>query len=281
MPALDPRINAFRPDLADISLTDSVKAKRYVAPTLRQCVRGVVPMLAEPKAGARQVSQVRYGEFLDIFEQRDDGFAWAQNRTDRYVGYIPSDDTLSDEIADLSNCIGTLTTFVYAEPNIKSAVIDVLTLGSHVRLGKKEGAFIKLMSGGYVFARHVMAAREALTPDYVFTAGRLLNVPYLWGGRTPQGIDCSGLVQLALEMAGIDCLRDSNQQREAFGKPLASHWRDVAWKRGDLVFFAGHVGIMTGAEHIVHASAHHMLVTVEPLIEMVGRGSDITAAGRP
>ncbi len=121
-----------------------------------------------------------------------------------------------------------------------------------------------------------------MTPDYVFTAGRLLNVPYLWGGRTPKGIDCSGLVQLALEMAGIDCPRDSDQQREAFGKPLACHWRDVEWKRGDLVFFSGHVGIMTGTEQLIHASGHHMLVTAEPLIEAVNaRGIEVEAAGRP
>ncbi len=116
-------------------------------------------MLAEPKANARQVSQIRYGEFLDVFETRDDGFAWVQNRTDRYVGYILSKDVLSDEIGALSNRVGTLTTFVYAEPDIKSAVLDVLTLGSHVRLGKIGDAFIKLLSGGYVFAKHVMTGR--------------------------------------------------------------------------------------------------------------------------
>src|ERR1700722_17178168 len=278
----DSRTNAFRPDLADISLSGSVKAERYSEPEMKQCIRGVVPLYAKPDATSRQLSQIRYGEFLDVFEMRKDGFAWVQNRLDRYVGYMPVKDALSDEIADLSTRVGALTTFVYAEPDIKSSVLDVLTLGSHVRLGKHEGNFIKLASGGYVFAKHVMPANEAITPDYVFTAGRLLNVPYLWGGRTPQGIDCSGLVQLALEIAGIDGPRDSDQQREAFGKPLARPWRDVEWKRGDLVFFSGHVGIMTGTEHMIHASGHHMLVTVEPLNEAVlARGNDIEAVGKP
>ena len=108
--------------------------------------------------------------------------------------------------------------------------------------------------------------------------GCLLNTPYLWGGRTPQGIDCSGFVQLALSLADIDVPRDSDLQREALGKPLAAHWRDYAWKRGDVVFFCGHVGIMTGGESLIHASGHHMHVVVEPLEEAVAvRGNDVQA----
>jgi len=280
--SLDPRINAFRPDLADISLSNTVKADRYVEPVMRQSLIGVSPLLAAPDDNARQVSQIRYGEFLDVFEEREDGYVWVQNRTDRYVGYLSPPHALSEEIADLSTRINVLRTFLYPEPDIKSPPVDELTLGSHVAVSGQEKDFFRLASGGYVVARHVAAAEAALTPDYVFTAGRLLNTPYLWGGRTPRGIDCSGLVQLSLEMAGIECPRDSDQQRDTFGKPLSRHWRDMAWKRGDLVFFAGHVGIMTGPAHIIHASGHHMQVTVEPLANAVlDRGNDITAAGSP
>jgi cell wall-associated NlpC family hydrolase len=98
--------------------------------------------------------------------------------------------------------------------------MDELTLGAYVQPGERKGNFVPLASGGYVFADHVVPANELLTPDYVFTAGRLISTPYLWGGRTPKGIDCSGLVQLVLEIAGIDSPRDSDQQREAFGKRL-------------------------------------------------------------
>ncbi len=275
----DPRIHAYRPDLADKMLRDTVKAKKYVEPVLRQCLRGVLPMLAEPKADAGQVSQIRYGEFIDVFEERKDGFLWVQNRSDRYVGYIPDTGDLVESISMMSNRITALRTFVYPKPDIKAPPIDELTYGSFVSIIGKRDRFLELANEGFVFESHVMASEFADTPDYVFTAGRMLHCPYLWGGRTPKGLDCAGLVQLSLEMAGIEAPRDSDLQREAFGKPLDMHWRDRSWKRGDMVFFEGHVGFMTNSDHIIHANAATMDVTVEPLADLVGRGKDIIACG--
>src|SRR6202008_1466378 len=126
--ALDPRTNAFRLDLADAALRDTVMVPNYAEGVMRQCIPGVVPLLAEPKADAKQVSQIRYGEFLDVFETRDDGFLWVQNRMDHYVGYIKSAHVLSEHIADLSNRVNVLRTFVYPEPDVKSPHIDELTL---------------------------------------------------------------------------------------------------------------------------------------------------------
>jgi cell wall-associated NlpC family hydrolase len=278
---LDPRTNAYRPDLADASLQPYVRAERYVEPVMRQCVRGVVPMLAAPDTAARRVSEIRYGEFLDVIEERPDGFAWVQNRNDRYVGYIQSAHVLSEAIAALSNRIKALHTFVYAEPDVKAPILDRLTLGSYVSVEEEAGGFVGLASGGYVFAKHVAPTKETLVPDYVFTAGQMLGTPYLWGGRTPLGIDCSGFVQLALEMAGIDAPRDSDQQCEAFGQPLEKSWRDVAWRRGDIVFFANHVGVVTSHDHIIHANAYAMQVAAEPIASVVGRGNEIVAMGNP
>ena len=284
-PQLDARCHVFRPDLADLSLKNLISADRYVEPQLRQCVKGVMPLLATPDATARRVSEIRYGEFLDLYEQRDDGFAWVQNRADHYVGYVRLEPgAVSEEVAALLNRIKVLKTFVYAEADLKSPVRDCLNLGSFVRLVAEHGDFYELTSGGYIFRQHVVTADEALVPDYVFTAGRLLGVPYLWGGRTPLGLDCSGLVQLALEMAGIDAPRDSDQQLAAYGQPLPKHWRDVAWQRGDLVFFSnpGHVGIMTSPDHIIHASGSAMQVVVEPLVDLVQRqGREVVGMGRP
>jgi len=279
--SLDARVQAFRPDLADLALRDTVEASRYVEPVLRQCIRGVVPLLAAPEPEAPLLSQIRYGEFLDVFEIRDDGFAWVQNRADHYVGYIPSADVLSEEIADLSYRVSVLQSFIYPEPTIKAPPIDELMLGSYVHVGPVEGNFRRLASGGYVFAKHIALADDIYTADYVFTAGRLLHCRYLWGGRTPLGIDCSGLIQLALDLARIDAPRDSDQQAQLFGKPLTGHWRDRTWQRGDLVFFPGHVGVMTGGDYLLHASAFDMKVIVEPLLDVVARGNEIVATGKP
>jgi len=279
---LDPLINAFRPDLADISLRESVKADAYVEPVMRQCLRGVLPVLDAPKTGARQITQIRYGEFLDVFEFRDDGFLWAQNRSDRCVGYVPDSGAWGESIAMMSNRVTALRTFVYPEPDFRSPPVDELTLGSFVSIARKIGRFLELTSGGFVFEGHVMATEFANAADYVFTAGRLLHTPYLWGGRTPKGIDCSGLVQLALEMAGFDAPRDADLQCAAYGKPLDTHWRDLAWKRGDIVFFDGHVGFMTDTDNVLHANAKHTMdVTVEPLVDIVARDYVIIAKGRP
>lgn len=280
---LDPRFNAYRTDLADLSLKPFVAASRYAQPSLRQCVRGVVPMYAKPDVGSLRLTEARYGEFLDVFEERDDGFAWVQNRNDRLVGYLPAQGALNEVIAALMNRISVLHTFVYAKPDLKSAVLDRLTLGSYVSLNGETGDFYPLASGGFVFKKHVAPADEVECKDYVFTAGQLLNAPYLTGGRTPQGVDATGLVQLALDLSGIDTPRTYEQQCELFGQPLPCHWRDIVWNRGDIVFFKNpdHVGIMTGFEDVISACPESMLVTVEPLATLVARGYQVVAAGRP
>ena len=278
---LDPRVNAFRPDMADVSLKPFVKAERYVEPRLQQCVCGIVPLLVAPDPTAPRISEIRYGEFVDVLEQRANGYAWVQNRNDRAVGYMMARDSLSEGIAALMNRINVLHTFVYAKPDLNSPVIDRLTLGSYVSLDGDAGDYYPLASGGFVFKKHVAPTDEVACADYVFTAGQLLNVPYLQGGRTPLGIDGAGLVQFTLDLAGYDCPRFDDQQRETFGRPLPCHWRDAIWRRGDLVFFEGHAGIMTGFDHIINADPSCMQVVVEPLADLVGRGHTILAAGRP
>ncbi|MGE4351208.1 MAG: NlpC/P60 family protein [Bdellovibrionales bacterium] len=280
---LDPRFNAYRPDLADISLKAFVKADRYTASTFHQCVRGVVPVYEKPDVKSHRLTEVRYGDFMDVFEEREDGFAWVQSRVDRFVGYIRSEGTINEAIAALMNRVSALQTFVYAEPDRNAAVLDRLTLGSYVSLDGESGDFYPLASGGYIFKKHVAPTDEVFCADYVFTAGQLLSTPYLQGGRTPLGVDAAGLLFFALDLAGIETPRDLAQQRETFGLPLPCHWRDVIWTRGDLVFFGSpfHAGIMTCHDHIIHADPERMIVTVQPLEQLVRRGHQLIAAGRP
>ncbi|MDX9689921.1 MAG: peptidoglycan endopeptidase [Proteobacteria bacterium] len=280
---LDPRLNAYRADMAHVALQGVVQSERFVEPKLYQCIKGLAPMLAEPKGTAPRISETRYGEFLDVFETREDGYAWVQNRNDSTVGYILAEKALLETIAALVNRVSALHTFVYREPDIKSATLDRLTLGSFVSLDGEDGEFYVLASGGYVYKKHIVPSDEVQTPDYVFTAGQLLGVPYLTGGRTPLGIDSCGLVQLALDLAGHEAPRFYEQIHEVYGHPLPCHWRDILWKRGDLVFFdrTQHIAIVTGPDHVIHASPQTMTVTVEPLDAMVKRGYIISAAGRP
>ncbi|MCL2470092.1 MAG: C40 family peptidase [Alphaproteobacteria bacterium] len=281
---LDPRFNAYRADLADAALKPFVLARKYVMPTLRRCVRGVLPLYEKPARASLQISEILYGEFLDVFEERKDGFAWVQSRNDRLVGYIDmAEAKLSEGIAALMNRINVLRTFIFEAPNPHAAVLDTLTLGAFVSLDGEEGGFYPLTSGGYIFKHHVVPADEVTQSDYLFTCGQLLHTPYRQGGRTPLGIDAPGLIQLALDIAGLDAPRCFEQQKDMFGKKLPCHWRDVVWHRGDLVFFKNpdHVAVMAGGYDMISACPDHMEVMIEPMAARIARGSTLIAAGKP
>ncbi len=272
---LDPRTNVFRPDLADIGLQGRVQAAHFVAGQMARVASARLAMFSTPQPQAAMSSELRAGEFVDVFE-RANGIAWVQNRSDRYVGYV-AESGLAETIADPAWRISNLQVYVYPEPTVKAVPVDLLPFPARVAVAANlPNGWSRLVTGGYIHTGQLEPA-TVLCADYVFTAGRLLNVPYLWGGRTAQGIDCSGLVQLALELAGIDCPRDSDLQRIIFGAPPPSDWANYPYARGDLIFFPGHVGIMADTTHLVHANATHMRVTSEPLADVVRRGAEILA----
>ena len=272
---LDPRTHAFRPDLADIKLQGRVQAAHFTESLMARVASARLAMFAAPQPQSAMSSELRAGEFVDVFE-RANGIAWVQNRSDHYVGYV-SESGLAETIADPAWRIKQLQVYVYPEPSVKTVPVDLLPFPARVAVAAQlPNGWARLVTGGYI-QTNLLEPASILTADYVFTAGRLLNTPYLWGGRTAQGIDCSGLVQLALELAGIDCPRDSDQQRLQFGAPPPSDWGNYPFARGDIVFFPGHVGLMADMTHIVHANATHMAVTSEPLADVVTRGAEILA----
>ena len=262
----DARLTPARPDLADIALEGAVAAERYVAPELRRLVVPSTPLRRAPRDGAAIGTEAVMGDAVRVYEARD-GFAYVQLVHDGYVGYLP-DASLGPHEPAPTHRVRALRTFLYPAPDLKRPPLGHLGLGAAFPALDREGEYLRLPGDQFVFAPHCEDSgwRE---PDYAGTAERLVGAPYLWGGRTSLGLDCSGLVQLALDLAGIPCPRDADQQERALGTALPLESEDL--RRGDLVFWRGHVGLMLDGERLIHANGHHMAVAVEPLPVAVAR----------
>jgi len=284
--ALDPRRNAFRPDLAAKSLEGAVRAERYVVGEPGFVVRATVPLRKQPDPARGFETEALFGEGLTIFEEVN-GWAWVQLARDGYVGYVPSD-SIAHGMVQPTHRVQTLGTFLYGAPDIKSSPIMHLSLNTPLAVRGGDERFLELQGGGFVYARHV-APIERFARDYAEIAERFIGTPYLWGGRTRIGIDCSGLVQTSLAAAGIPAPRDTDMQQAELGDNVLVAEDLEGLVRGDLVFWKGHVGIMLDGVLMVHANAYHMLVAVEPLPEAAQRiaktGGHISAikrfTGRP
>jgi cell wall-associated NlpC family hydrolase len=259
-PGFDPRITAARPDLADAALRGRVTAARYVAGEDFRVTAGAAPVRTEPRGDASLATEALHGEIVRVFDEHE-GWAWGQLRADGYVGWLPAA-ALGPVDPAPTHRVAALRTFVFPGPSIKLPPVETLSLGAECAVEAGDGPLVRLVSGGFVPAVH-LAPREARADDFVAVAERFVGTPYLWGGKTSLGIDCSGLVQVALAATGIDGPRDSDMQAAALGVPVA----DVTaadLHRGDLVFWPGHVAIARGDGTLVHANAHHMAVAVEP-----------------
>jgi cell wall-associated NlpC family hydrolase len=269
----DPRLHAYRADLAAESLRGTVEAERYATGEPRQVGVPVLPVRREPRFDATLDTEALLGEIVTVYDERE-GWAWVQLSRDGYVGYMPSEG-LSRKIATPTHRVAALRTYVYPEPDGKSPPLALLSLNALLTASGEEGKFLALAGGGFVFAGHVAPQGAPAAPDYVAIAESFLGAPYLWGGRTSVGLDCSGLVQLAVEAAGHTAPRDADMQAAALGRAL--DWREgLKLRRGDLVFWEGHVGIMTSGRDLLHANAYHMAVACEPFAEAKER---IRAAG--
>jgi cell wall-associated NlpC family hydrolase len=265
MTKLDPRLHAYRPDLADASLKGRVEAERYVEPRLMQVVEPVVSVHAAPRFDAMQLTQALMGETVKLFHE-EEGWAFVQLAVDGYVGYV-NGNALSPQVVTPTHRVAVPATFLYPEPNLKTQPAVPLTLNAQVAVMAESGAFSQLPGGRFVFTAHLKPA-GSFESDFVSVAEMFRHVPYYWGGKSVQGLDCSGLVQLALEACGKPALRDTDMQENTIGDIV----NDLsALRRGDLVFWKGHVGIMTDGLRLLHANGHHMMVVEEPLKNAVER----------
>lgn len=268
----DRRLIPARPDVAAAHLRGAVDAARFVEGVAHQIVASVSDLREAPDASARLETQLRLGEIFIVYDTHE-GWAWGQAQADGYVGYVRADD-LSIALNEPTHRVSATHTLIFPAADIKSSPHTLLPFGAQVRVLETQGKLARLASGGWVFTGHLtpIDAREA---DWVSVAERFVGAPYLWGGKTHAGVDCSGLVQLALESAGVACPRDSDMQEDALGVALDP---SASLQRGDLVFWPGHVGIMRDSEILLHANAFHMQTETELLREAVARISDTVTA---
>ncbi len=277
----DPRLTPARPDLAAKYLEGKVAAKRFVSGEEFEIADPLAPLRESPSSEAVLLTQALKGERAIIYDRNGEGWAWGQLNSDGYVGWLP-DRALAKPTAKPTHKITALRTFAFPGPSIKLPPADTLVMGAMITVLREDGAFAVTREGWFLPRQHVGTIdHHAL--DFVGVAERFAGTPYLWGGKSSLGIDCSGLVQVSLNAAGTGCPRDSDMQQDGLGRALDQSEANKL-RRGDLIFWKGHVAIVRDADTIIHANAHHMATVIENTREAIARikaaGSEITAIKR-
>lgn len=263
-PGLDPRDHVFRPDLADIALADRVAAAHYAELVTLHCIADRTPMRAHPGKSATAVSELLHGEAFAAFELSG-GWAWGQSLHDGYVGYVAESALGMAKIVP-THRITAADALLFSAADIKSPLVMALPMNARISVTGQSGNFQAIGDIGFVHSRHIAALDDRLS-DPVGIAHEFLGTPYLWGGRTRRGIDCSGLIQAVLMACGHACPRDTDQQRKALG--IDTDPAEI--RRGDIIFFPGHVGMMASATDLLHANAFWMNTVIEPLADVIAR----------
>jgi cell wall-associated NlpC family hydrolase len=277
----DPRLTPARGDIAAKYLEGKVSAERFVAGEAFEIAHALAPLREAPRSDAALLTQALKGERVTIYDRNTEGFAWGQLNGDGYVGWLP-DAALARPSAAPTHKVTALRTFAFPGPSIKLPPLETLPLGARLTITREDGMFAVTREGWHLPRRH-LGGIDAIEDDFVTVAERFVGTPYLWGGKSSLGIDCSGLVQVALTAAGTGCPRDSDMQQDGLGRELsAAEARKL--QRGDLIFWKGHVAIVRDATTIVHANAHHMATVIEHAREAIARikaaGSDVVAIKR-
>ncbi len=231
-----------------------------------------------PRRDAMRMTQALMGEVVRVFETQE-GWAYVQLATDGYVGYV-EEEALGPVGTTSTHWLSVPSSFTYPAADLKTSPVAEIFLGAHISITTVEGSYARTKEGRFLPVSHVKKIGEYLS-DPASIAAQFLHTPYLWGGKTARGLDCSGLIQLALNACGINALRDTDMQEASLGRAVE---KGEPLCRNDLVFWKGHVGILSGPESLIHANGTHMQVVEEPLAEAIGRiaaaGSEVTSIRR-
>jgi cell wall-associated NlpC family hydrolase len=274
----DPRLHPYRRDVAAAHLRGQVSAERFVEGTQYEVIEPIADLRRAPSADAPLDTQALYGERVTVYESNGEGWAWAQLETDSYVGWLP-ENALGKRAPPPTYKVIVPRTLVFPAPDIKRPPLAALPMNAQLVIAREEGKFAIAANGWHLPAAH-LAPLSTAYPDFVGVAEMFVGTPYLWGGKSALGFDCSGLVQVSMQAAGLKCPRDSDMQEAALGDSI--DLKDL--RRGDLLFWPGHVAIACDAQTMVHANAYHMMVAREPLdaaLERIGAaGSALRAVKR-
>lgn len=270
---LDRRLYAYRPDLADKALEGEVEAERFVEGKPAVIAIPVADLHNAPSADAGVDTQFLLGDTVRVFDVAK-GWAWLQGERDGYVGYVPGSALSFEPGPKPAYRVTALRTFLFPEPELKKPPLATLSMGSLVAVGGEEvhrgTRYAMLADGTALPAVHVAPVWQT-EADFVAVAERFLETPYLWGGTSGFGVDCSGLIQLAMRMTGLDVLRDTDMQEASIGDDLETAGDYSKLRRGDLVFWKGHVGIMVDGARLLHANGSTMSVALESLDDAIAR----------